>query len=340
MIAHRGEVLAAEAVGDAVRYAAGDGAPLPPARRVPVHLDTVFDLASITKLATTVVVLRLAELGRLDLDRPVSQWLPAARAGALTLRALLTHTGGLPPWSDEVRAAPDPAAAWAVLLDVAPDAPPGREHRYSDLGPILAGGAAVAATGGADLTGGLADLVAELVTGPLGMADTGFQPVSGSEGRGADRVAAVETGYPRGVVHDETARALGGVAGHAGLFGTAADLVRLGEALRTGGGPVLSPDSVAELTRDQTPTLAVSGYRQGLGARLAAPSFMGPLATTAFGHTGFTGTSIVVDPVRELTVVLLTNRVHPTRTGPGVDPTRQAVCALATDLASRHTSTG
>ncbi len=270
--------------------------------------DTIFDLASITKLFTTVVVLSLVDRGALDLDASI-----AGYPEGVTLRRLLTHTAGLPPEERATHGA-TPERARALVLAVRPEVAPGTVHRYSDLGPVLAGWVAETVTGQP-----LDALVHRYVTGPLGLADTGYRPDPALR----QRIAPTE--YSTGVVHDEMAAALGGVAGHAGLFATAADLARFGEALRTGA--LLSPASTAELRRDQVPTLPIEGYRQGLGARLDAPSFMGPLH--GFGHTGFTGTSIVVDPARQLTVVLLTNRVHPRRDGPSVEPVRRAVSELA-----------
>ena len=266
--------------------------------------DTIFDLASITKLFTTVVVLSLVDRRALDLDAPI---------GDLTLRQLLTHTAGLPPEEPATHGA-TPERARALVRAVRPEVPPGTVHRYSDLGPVLAGWVAEAVAGEP-----LDALVRRYVTGPLGLVDTGYRPDPVTY----HRIAPTE--YGTGAVHDEMAAALGGVAGHAGVFATAADLARFGEALRTGA--LLSPASTAELRRDQVPDLPIEGYRQGLGARLDAPSFMGPLR--GFGHSGFTGTSIVVDPERELTVVLLTNRVHPRRDGPSVEPVRRAVSELA-----------
>jgi CubicO group peptidase (beta-lactamase class C family) len=124
------------------------------------------------------------------------------------------------------------------------------------------------------------------------------------------------------------------VAGHAGIFSTAADVLRFGEMLRCGGTldgvTVLRPDSVAEMTRDQLPPPVVApGCRHGLGVRLRSHSVMGPLADNAFGHPGFTGTSLVADPVRGITVVLLTNRVHPSRDWSMVEPVRRLVCQAA-----------
>jgi CubicO group peptidase (beta-lactamase class C family) len=282
--------------------------------------DTIFDLASVSKLFTTVVVLSLVDRGALDLDAPIGRYLPglAPETGELSPRRLLTHTGGLPPEERATHGA-TPERARALVMAVRPEVPPGSGHRYSDLGPVLAGWVAEAVAGEP-----LDALVHRYVTGPLGLVDTGYRPDPGVR----HRIAPTE--YGTGVVHDEMAAALGGVAGHAGIFATAADLARFGEALRTGA--LLSPESTAEMRRDQLPGLPIPGYRQGLGARLSAPSFMGPLA--GYGHTGFTGTSIVVDPARQLTVVLLTNRVHPRRDGPGVEPVRRAVSELAAGSSS------
>jgi CubicO group peptidase (beta-lactamase class C family) len=343
-IARDGAPRPAVAVGWALRYADAqprDGLPggLVP-EPVPAGPDTVYDLASLTKLFTTVVVLQLVERGRLGLDRPVGRWLPelTGPAAAATLRQLLTHTAGYPAGHPPAREARDPDTARRLLMSTPLVAAPGTAYRYSDIGPILAGFAAERASGAS-----LDRLVADGITGPLGMADTGYRPGPAALGR----VAATEAGTNgggclRGRVHDGTAAALGGVAGHAGLFGTAGDLVRFGEALRGGpgtGAGLLAAESIAELTRDQLPReLALPGCRQGLGARLGAPAFMGPLAEppvpgtpVAYGHTGFTGTSLVVDPARRLTVVLLTNRVHPSRSWSSVDGTRRA---LATALAA------
>ncbi|WSG11576.1 serine hydrolase [Nonomuraea sp. NBC_01738] len=158
------------------------------------------------------------------------------------------------------------------------------------------------------------------MTGPLGLAGTGYRPAPAL----IARVAATEwkperglDGCVRGQVHDETAFGLGGVAGHAGLFAPAADLLRFGECLRLGGGPVLSAETTAEMLRDQGAKDAP--FRHGLGVRIGDPGIVGPL-TGAFGHSGFTGTSLVVDPAHRLTVVLLTNAVHPVRGREGIRP--------------------
>jgi len=325
LIAVDGRTAAAAAVGEAVRYADGSGRLLP--ERPPVAADALFDIASITKLFTTVVLLALADAGRLALDDPVAAWLPRhyGHRPEVTIRHLLTHTAGLPP-GRRVEHEPEDAR-WELVLST-PQAGPVGAHVYSDVGMITAGRVAELA-GGAPLD----VLVRDLVTAPLGLADTVFRPGP------ALRERAVATEYKperdtsacvRGEVHDETAYALGGVAGHAGLFSTAADLLRFGEALRTGGGGALSPAAVAEMLRDQGVTGAA--YRQGLGIRIGDPAIVGPLRDAA-GHSGFTGTSLVIDPARRLTVVLLTNNVHPLRGRPGIRELRTAVAAEALRLA-------
>ena len=333
LIAHDGAVLAHEAVGEAVRYAGRDGTLLPPGRRVPAGLDTLWDIASITKMFTAVVVLGLVEEGRLDLDEPVERWFPEydteAKRGT-TLRMLLTHVGGYLPGRPVWRESPYVGQRRQLLLSAEPVRPPGTGFQYSDIGYQTAGFLAELVTGRR-----LEALVEERVTRPLGLADTGFNPSVTLLPRiaAAEERDDLETGVIRGRVHDENANGLGGVAGHAGLFSTAADLFRFGELLRHDGTldgvTVLKPASVAAMRTDQLPPSLDHPHGQGVGARVNDRKFMGSL--TGFGHTGFTGTSVVVDPARRLTVVLLTNRVHPTRE-PDVNATRRAVADLARDL--------
>ncbi|MGI5488471.1 serine hydrolase domain-containing protein [Microtetraspora malaysiensis] len=334
VIAVDGAVVAAAAAGEAVRYSGATEALLdqrPPARR-----DSVFDLASITKLFTTTAILSLVEDGLLRLDEPVATWLPAAYGGhrATTLRHLLTHTAGLPPSRRAHEEIPGDgpaahAARMELILTTRPDHPLGERYVYSDVGMVTAGRVAEIA-GGAPLD----ELVRTRVIGPLGLTSTCYRPPAAL----LPRVVATEyqadrpgPGCIRGEVHDETAYGLGGVAGHAGLFSTADDLVRFGETLRTGGGPILRPDTVAEMTRDQGVTGAA--FDHGLGVRIGDPAIVGPLGR-AYGHSGFTGTSLVVDPGRALTVVLLTNNVHPLRGRPGIRDLRHAVAAEALRIAS------
>ncbi|RSN05031.1 serine hydrolase [Nonomuraea sp. WAC 01424] len=355
LIAAHGTVVAAATAGELVRYAGarpvpddagghgggndggngggngGGGAPgALAAVRPPVRRDSVFDLASVSKLFTTAVVLSLTEEGLLDLDEPIPARIPGGDP-RLTLRRLLTHTAGLTPTRRVDLELPHagPAERMAAMLATPVTGPVGGPYLYSDVGMIMAGRIAELA-GGASLD----VLVRTRITDVLDLPGTGYRPVPD---RGpVDRVAATEfkperpgPGCVRGEVHDETAHALGGVAGHAGLFAPADDLLAFGEALRLGGGPMLGRESVTEMTRDQGAEGAA--FRHGLGVRIGDPGIVGPLEG-AFGHSGFTGTSLVVDPARGLTVVLLTNAVHPVRGRPGM---RELRCAVAAE-ALRH----
>ncbi|WP_159029810.1 serine hydrolase domain-containing protein [Streptomyces marincola] len=330
--ARDGEILEHAAGGWAVAYGerAGRPVPLPEAERVPMTPDTVFDVASLTKVFTALVAVALAERGVLDLDAPVSHVLPGFPP--VPPRALLTHTGGLAPETDlgPYRGRAERLAAVAAC----PVGPRGR-YLYSDLGLIAVGAAAEAAAGLP-----LDRLVADLVTGPLGLADTGYLPGPAS----VPRIAATEfqpwtgRGVVRGTVHDENAFHLGGVAGHAGIFSTARDLAVLGQAMlgggRYGGTRLLGARWARRMLTDHNAGLG-PGAARGLGWQLDQPDWMGPLASpTAFGHTGFTGTSLVADPANGALLVLLTNRVHPTRErGTGNACRRAAARALARALA-------
>jgi CubicO group peptidase (beta-lactamase class C family) len=333
LTALRGEILAHEAVGDAVRYGAA-AVELPPEQRVPARTDTIYDLASLTKLFTTVLALRLVDGGRLDLDKPVSWYLPAFTGKPdVRVSMLLTHTAGL-PGDMALDSLPDHASRIGAVLGVPIEAGlrPGAQFHYSDLGFITLG-ALVEQLAGARLD----ELVKRQITGPLGMRDTMFAPPEPLW----PRVAATEympwtsRSVVRGQVHDEAAWALGGVAGHAGLFGTAADMAVFGQLLANGGEyagtRVLRAQTVARMLVNANAGLGPAAAH-GWGVALDQPQYMGALAgAMTFGHTGFTGTSLVVDPVRGAIAVLLTNRVHPDRRWGTIQPARRTV---ADDLAA------
>ncbi|MQY32903.1 hypothetical protein SRB17_08630 [Streptomyces sp. RB17] len=311
VLAARGPVIAvAEATGWAVRYSAYDpetdtGVELPPAARVPATVDTPFDLASLTKLFTSVAAVQQIERGTLGMDARVGDYLPdfhAAAAHGITVRQLLTHTSGLRP-ELPLYDCPDDASRLALLRAEPPTGEPGR-HLYSDLNMLLLQSVLERITGRA-----LDVLVQDGITRPLGMTATCFGPCPGAAATEDQRRpwAKADRGMLRGVVHDENAFALGGVAGHAGLFSTARDLAVFCRTLLAGGsyGParILGPDFVELLL---TPP--------GLGFAVDQPGFMGELAGNgAAGHTGFTGTSLVVDPRTDTFLVLLANTVHPRR---------------------------
>jgi len=341
-----GRTTARVAVGDALRYGAGP-VELPAGKRVRMRPDSVFDLASITKVYTTLLVLQQVDRGAIDLSAPVREYLPeftGAGKETITVSMLLTHTSGL-PIGPKVSGLPDAAARRAAVLGtgLATGAAPGAAFRYSSVGMIVLGYLVEKVTGQA-LDGALrANL-----TGPLGLRDTGFRPLTwlGRADRSARLVATdarSSRGVLRGVVHDQVADALGGVAGHAGIFSTAADLAVIGNLL-LGGGTHKGKRILAEATVRRMLTNANAGLpaidaerpgrtsTHGLGVELDQPWFMGRLATArTFGHTGFTGTSLLVHPERRLVLVLLTNRAHPNWSWANPDPARAAVANALAD---------
>ncbi|MEU1912366.1 serine hydrolase domain-containing protein [Streptomyces massasporeus] len=327
LVVGRGPVIAVEeAAGWAVRYAAYDpdtdaGVELPPEDRVPMTVDTPFDLASLTKLFTSVAAVQQIERGTLGIDAKVGAYLPdftaAARHG-ITVRQLLTHTSGLRPELPLYDCADD-AARLAALQAEPPVGVPGT-YCYSDLNMLLLQHVLERVSGRT-----LDVLVHDGITRPLGMTATDFGPCPGAAATEDQRRpwAKADRGMLRGEVHDENAWALGGVAGHAGLFSTGRDLAVFCRTLLAGGshGParILGPDFVELLF---TPP--------GLGFSLDQPWFMGDLAGRgAAGHTGFTGTSLVLDPATDTFLVLLTNAVHPRRRRPDSAPRAAAASRVA-----------
>ena len=304
-------------------------------RYIPMQRGTVFDLASLTKpLATTPVILRLVERGSLTLDEPIRRHLPELTGlplGDTTVRRLLTHTSGLPAHFAVYVRAETRQDALRVIAELPFSSPPGTKVEYSCLGFITLGLLAERLTG---LT--LDRLARDEIFAPLGLSATGFLP-----NFPADRFAWTERGtqYEKGTmaemgvsynrlrrdfhpgeVHDGNAHyAMRGISGNAGLFGTAEEVGILGQMWLDGGSyagaRILAPETVAEAIADATPELEEG---RGLGWVINRSSTTFPrsagskLSARTFGHTGFTGTSIWVDPTADLVVVLLTNRVHPT----------------------------
>ncbi|POX54757.1 esterase [Streptomyces sp. Ru71] len=327
VVAGRGPVVAVEeAAGWALRYAAYDpetdrGVELPEPERVPMTVDTPFDLASLTKLFTAVAAVQQIERGTLGIDAKVGAYLPDFRAAAehgVTVRQLLTHTSGLRPELPLYDCVSD-AERLGRLRAEEPATEPGR-YLYSDLNMLLLQQLLERLTGRP-----LDVLVRDGITRPLGMTATGFGPCPGAAATEDQRRpwAKADRGLLRGVVHDENAWALGGVAGHAGLFSTGRDLAVFCRALLAGGsyGParILGPDFVELLL---TPP--------GLGFAVDQPWFMGELAGRgAAGHTGFTGTSLVLDPATDTFLVLLANTVHPRRRPSDSRPRAAAATRLA-----------
>ena len=320
---------AVAAVGTAERTlwrAAYGWAELTPERRE-MREDALFDVASLTKVVvTTSLALRYAEQGKLHLGRRVAALLPGFEQmgkDQVTLRHLLTHTSGLRPGVGVPRDAegggPVEGSGRAAVLEAVNrlplDRPPGTAVVYSDAG-FIALGAALEAIGGASLDA----LAGREVLEPLGMADAQFCPPPAARARCvATEVVPSRGGAVVGSVHDETAALQGGVSGHAGLFATCGDLERFCRAW-LGGGELdgrrfLSGAAVAAATRDQT---GHGERRRGYGWVLQPNPLWPPAdlcSPEAYGHTGFTGTSVVIDPHHGIFAVLLTNRIHPTREG-------------------------
>lgn len=284
----------------------------------PMTEDTIFDAASLTKvIACTPAVMRLVEQGKMGLDDTVAKYLPAFSGGdkeTITIRHLLTHTSGLRP---DISLKPD----WngqeeAIRLACAEKlaTKPGEKIVYSDTGPILLGEIVRRVSGKP-----LDEFLQAEVYGPLGMVDTGFNPSASKRPRVAP--TEVEKGEPvRGVVHDPRARRMGGVAGHAGLFTTAKDLSRFARMLlnegELDGVRMFQSETVRAMTTVQTPAL-VDG-RRGLGWDIDT-GYSGPRGEVfplgSYGHTGWTGTSIWIDPFSKSFVIFLSNRNHPTEKG-------------------------
>jgi CubicO group peptidase (beta-lactamase class C family) len=280
---------------------------------------TIYDLASLTKVvATTTAAMLLFDEGKLELDAPVSKYLSEFAGGEkdrVTVRHLLTHRSGLPAGRELWRLASSPGGArWAVLVTPLVCAP-GSCFIYSDLGADVLGWVVESIAGES-----LDAFTQRRVFGPLGMTDTFFRPADSLEYRIAPTEIAPPRGYPlRGEVHDENAYVLGGVAGHAGLFSTAADLSVFAQMMLNGGEyngvRILSDSTVALFTRRAAGPGNWGGSSRALGWDTADGDGSSGIYLTprAYGHTGFTGTSMWIDPERQMFVVLLTNRVHAAR---------------------------
>jgi CubicO group peptidase (beta-lactamase class C family) len=273
---------------------------------------TIYDLASLTKvIATTTAVMILFDEGKIRLDDQVSQYIPEFTGGGkekVTLRMLLEHRSGLPAGRDLWRIAHTPEEARAAVISTPLFAAPGQYYEYSDLGADMLGFTVEAVTGEA-----LDTFIGRRVFTPLGMTDTYFRPDASLRGRIAPTELTPPRGYPlRGEVHDENAYALGGVAGHAGLFSTVSDLSIFAQMMLNGGsynGARIVADSTVQLfTRRAAGTRAL-GWDTCAGA-FGCGKYMG---AEAYGHTGYTGTSLWIDPERDMFVILLTNRVHAAR---------------------------
>ena len=276
--------------------------------------DTVFDLASVSKLFTSIAAVQLIEDGRVELEAPVTAYLPEFAASgkeSVTVRHLLTHTSGFTSWLPLYSRYPDKASRIQAVMDAPLRNPAGSTYLYSDLNLITLGVLVERLTGR-----GLDEVVRERITAPLGMADTGYNPADRTRTAATEFQSTPDRGMVWGEVHDENAWSLDGVAGHAGVFSTADDLAVLCQALLNGGvydgARILSRRSVADLITNYNTDFP--GDDHGLGFELNQRWYMDALSgPRTAGHTGYTGTSMVIDFASRSFAVLLTNRVHPSR---------------------------
>ncbi|MEU6859238.1 serine hydrolase domain-containing protein [Glycomyces sp. NPDC046736] len=319
--ARHGVVALHEAGGHRLRYSGWDEA-----AKAPIELpedeweeateDTVYDLASISKLFTATVTGALMDDGLVDLKSQVVEYLPEfdstdPQKTPITLGQLLSHTSGMISFI-KLYDLPDDEARMAAIYAHPLRREPGSGYEYSDLNLIVLAKILEAVSGK-----GLDELVAEIVCEPLGLTDTGYNPPD------AGRTAATEyqpwtgRGLVRGEVHDENAWGFGGVAGHAGVFATAWDLAVFGQMILNGGrygnAEILTESTARLVFTNQNAGMGESAAR-GLGWQLDQRWYMDAMnSPVTVGHTGYTGTSLVLDPLAGTLLVLLTNRVHPTR---------------------------
>jgi CubicO group peptidase (beta-lactamase class C family) len=274
--------------------------------------ESVYDLASLTKVVgTTTALMILYDQGKIHLDDPVSKYIPEFSGGdkdLVTLRLLLEHRSGLPAGRDLWRIAHTPEEAREAVIQTPLAYHPDQYYEYSDLGADMLGFVVEAASGQR-----LDQFLAEHVWQPLGMEDTFFKPADSLRVRIAPTEVNPPRGYPlRGEVHDENAFALGGIAGHAGLFSSASDLAVFAQMMLNGGeygGTRLIADSTVTLFTTRAARTRALGWDTCAGDGSCGKY----LSERAYGHTGFTGTSLWIDPDRDMFVILLTNRVHAAR---------------------------
>ncbi len=326
MVGHDGQVIYRKAYGSRS---------LEP-RREPMTLDTIFDLASLTKvIVTTTAVMQLVEQGKVRLNDPVAKYLPEfAQNGKadITVRQLLTHYSGLEPDLDLKTAWEGKETAYRMAFAETPQDAPGSKFAYSDINFIVLG-ALVERVSGETLD----EYAARHIFVPLKMMHTRFVPPLALRAGWIGKIAPTQYDENehmlRGVVHDPTARRMGGVAGQAGLFSTGDDLAKFAQALLNGGGGILSALSVQKMTRPEQPPSAP--VLRGFGWDIDSPfsSNRGDLLPVGgFGHTGFTGTSMWIDPTTQTYIILLTNAVHPRGKGNAIALRSKVATAVAAAL--------
>ena len=300
IVGHNGQVVYRKAFGNRS---------LEPTRE-PMTADTIFDLASLTKcVATTMSVMKLVEAGQIRLNDPVSKYLPEFAAygkGEVTIRQLLTHYSGLPEDLELKNKWQGRETAYKMAMDQPLINPPGAKFVYSDINFMVLAFIVEKLSGET-----LSDYAAKNVFAPLAMHETRFQPPAEWLPRIAPTEYDENNHMLRGAVHDPTARRMGGIAGHAGLFSTADDLALFAEDL-LGNSKILSAASINKMSAPEQPANAT--VLRGLGWDIDSPYSTNRgelLPVGSYGHTGFTGTSLWLDPTTNTFIILLTNAVHP-----------------------------
>ncbi|QDP39499.1 serine hydrolase domain-containing protein [Radiobacillus deserti] len=331
-VARRGHIVQHEAYGDAVLYKNDEGEKVD--NPIEMKKDTIFDVASLSKIFTTIAAMKLYEDGKFELDDPVAEYIPEfAENGKedVTIRQLMTHTSGFKAWVSLYTIGENKQDRIDYVLQYPLDNEPGSTYTYSDLNMITLG-VLIERLSGMSLD----QFVKEEITDPLHMKDTMYNPSA----KYKHRIAATEyqtwtnRGLVWGEVHDENAWSLGGVAGHAGVFSTASDLAKLGHMIindgRYGKTRILKPETVELLVENQIPEFP--GDEHGLGWEVGQGWYMDALSgASTVGHTGYTGTSIVIDRSNDTVAILLTNRVHPTRETVSTNPARRQFARQVAD---------
>jgi uncharacterized protein YbbC (DUF1343 family) len=315
LIGHEGKVV--------YRHVFGMSALKPKKRPMTIH--TIFDVASLTKVvATSTAVMQLVEGGKLELEDPVAKYWPEFKGNGkeeITVRNLLTHYSGLRPALDLKPSWLGYETALRMIEEEKPLFPPGKNFIYSDINFMILGELVWRVSGEP-----LNAYCAEHIFKPMEMEDTGFQPSSDFRPRIAPTEYQNGTGKMLwGEVHDPIAYNMGGVAGHAGLFSTADDLAIFAQMILDGGRrknvKILSPSTVENMTTPQSPPdkMPLRGLGWNIDSSLVSES--------SYGHKGFTGTGIWIDPVSKTYVIILTNRVHPNGKGK-VEPLRTKILSF------------
>ena len=300
--------------------------------RLPMTVETIFDVASLTKVvATTTALMQLVEKGKIRLNDPVVKYIPEFGQNGkedITVRDLLTHYSGLPsgldlghPWNGR-------DTGYSMAFAAMPIAAPETRFVYSDIG-FIALGALVERVSGKPLD----EYCEQHIFAPLEMVHTDFRPPPAWLGKIAPTQFDENHHMLHGVVHDPTVRRMGGVSGQAGLFSTADDLAKFAQALLDGGDKILSPLSIEKMSTPQQPPNATTLHGFGWDIDTPFSSNRGEFFPVgSFGHSGFTGTSLWIDPTTQTYIILLTNAVHPDGKGSAISLRSKVATAVAAEL--------